>query len=314
MGKARAGCRARYRVVIAGAAAVVIFYVCALWVVAGALIRPSPSLVEPLPRDLSVTPVHLTNQRGGDVFGWYARATTAKGVIVLLHGLRGDRRSMVARMDFLVDAGYDALAIDFQAHGQTQGRDITFGFLEAHDVTAAVRFARAQRRRDGATLPVFAIGVSLGGAAALLAEPVIEVDGLILEGVYTTIEAALRNRLALRLGPARYLVAAPLQTILEHRLRLSATALRPIERATRFAGPVLVMGGDRDRRTTVRETNALFDAFAKEAAGLSELWVVPGAAHVDLHTHATADYEQRVLRFLDRVISTIGRGDESTRK
>ncbi|MDG2359568.1 MAG: hypothetical protein P8M20_07945 [Planctomycetaceae bacterium] len=58
--------------------------------------------------------------------------------------------------------GYSVVMIDLQAHGEIFGTQITSGHLEKHDARAAVEFARNQHSNES-------IGVSLGGAYALLA-------------------------------------------------------------------------------------------------------------------------------------------------
>lgn len=58
------------------------------------------------------------------------------------------------------------LLFDFQAHGESPGDHITFGFLESRDARAALDFVH--RELPGQL--VAALGISLGGAAAVLAD------------------------------------------------------------------------------------------------------------------------------------------------
>jgi dienelactone hydrolase len=44
------------------------------------------------------------------------------------------------------------------------------------------------------------VGISMGGAAALLASPQLDVNAMVLEMVYPTINQAITNRLTMRLG------------------------------------------------------------------------------------------------------------------
>jgi len=87
-----------------------------------------------------------------------------QGAIVLMHGVWSNRRTMVQRARVLHEHGFAVLLFDFQAEGESPGKHITFGHLEGLDAAAAVAFAR--QRLPGER--VGAIGVSLGGAAALL--------------------------------------------------------------------------------------------------------------------------------------------------
>ena len=70
--------------------------------------------------------------------------------------------------------------------------------------------------------------------------------------------------------------------------------MRPIDRISRVRCPVFVISGTADDRTTPAQTKALF----AKAPDPKQLWLVPGAAHVDLDRFAGAEYERRVLEFL----------------
>ena len=45
------------------------------------------------------------------------------------------------------------------------------------------------------------LGKSLGGAAAVLADPPLEADAMVLEAVFASFDTAVENRIAMYLGP-----------------------------------------------------------------------------------------------------------------
>jgi uncharacterized protein len=94
-----------------------------------------------------------------------------------MHSVHANRLALTTRAQFLSRAGYSILLFDFQGHGESTGTGITFGFLESRDATAAVNFVR--ERFPGEKIGV--IGMSLGAASALLADPPLAVNALVLE-------------------------------------------------------------------------------------------------------------------------------------
>ncbi|MCP4184183.1 MAG: alpha/beta hydrolase [Hyphomicrobiales bacterium] len=116
-----------------------------------------------------------------------------RGVVLLLHGIRSDRRSMIGRARLLFRAGYSVLLIDLQAHGESTGERITFGYLETESVVAAIKYARAKWPNERLAI----IGTSLGGAAAVFAAKQQRADVYILEAVYSSLRDATENRLKL---------------------------------------------------------------------------------------------------------------------
>lgn len=225
------------------------------------------------------------------VAGWFTPGQPGRGAVLLLHGVRGDRRQMLGRAAFLARQGYATLMIDLPAHGESPGERISFGALEAAGVRAAVGFLR----RELPGQPLGIIGVSLGGAATVLAGP-LGVDAVVLESVYGRFEEAVRNRLTMRMGPAGAWLVAPLLWPLPWRTGLQPEALRPLAHIGRIGAPVLIAAGAQDLHTTWPETLRLHAAARQPKA----LWRVEGAAHVDLHRHAPAAYEATVGAFLAR--------------
>ena len=157
----------------------------ASWIAAGVLVAPCPSAIGDPPADLNATAFTLNSESGSMISGWHTQPEHSNGVIVLLHGIRGSRLSMVDRARLLHNHGYATVLIDLQAHGESSGDTITVGHLEKHDVRAAVEFARHEHPNER----IGVIGVSLGGAAAVLASP-LDIDALAIESVYSNITDA----------------------------------------------------------------------------------------------------------------------------
>lgn len=259
------------------------------------LTRPKQHPIGAPPADAVLRAVRIPFGEGGPVAGWWAEGRPGAGAVLLLHGIGADRRQMLARARFLQAAGLAVLLIDLPAHGESVGERITFGWREASGVRAALGFLKAQ-------LPdarIGVIGYSLGAASFLFANAVqpAPVDAVVLEAVYPTLREAVQNRLAMRVGPlAAQAVAPALLVQLPLRLDVHAGQLQPVKALKSLRAPVLVISGTEDRHTTADETRRLFEA----APAPRDLWLVEGAAHVDLHGFAPAAYEARVLGFLQR--------------
>lgn len=265
-----------------------IFFI-AIWFVGWLLVHPAMRVVGTPPPDMHAESVIIGDDLGNSIHGWFVAGSKKQGVVLLLHGVRADRSSMLERARFLHAAGYGVLLIDFQASGESPGEAITFGYREAGDVKAALRYLH--RRLPGEHMGI--IGTSMGGAATILAAPDVDADAVVLEQVYPTIHQALEDRLVVYLGsPGRWVAPLMLATLHAH-LGIDPAQLRPIDHIASLAMPKLLIAGDGDRRTTIDESNAMFSA----ALAPKELWVIHGAGHVDLCRYAGQAYRVRVLHF-----------------
>jgi pimeloyl-ACP methyl ester carboxylesterase len=260
-----------------------------------ACVMTRPAHTPPLapPSDLAVRPVSFASGSGATIRGWYLPGMRGGGAVLLLHGVGSNRSSMVGRARFLHRQGYSVLLPDFQAHGESGGEFITFGSLESFDAAAALDYLRQCSGGER----VAAIGISMGGAAALLGPGPLHVDALVLESVYPTIRQALEDRLAVWMGPFgrlnRYVAPVVLRGV-SAEIGVPEEALRPIDRIGSAVAPLFLLSGTRDAYTPIAEARALYE----QARGPKEFWAVEGAKHEDLYAFTGEVYERRVGGFL----------------
>lgn len=261
-----------------------------LWLIGRQLSAPARSAIGEAPAALHAESIRVQTDAGDVVSGWFSPGRAGQGAVLLLHGVRGNRREMLGRTLWLHDGGYAVMLIDLPAHGESGGEQITYGLNEG----AAVRAALAELRRQAPGERVGVIGVSLGAASLVLGHPQPAPDAAVLESMFPTIEDAVADRLALHIGEWARPAAPALLLQFPLRLHVEPAQLRPIEHIAALRCPLLLIAGDQDRHTRLVESQALFAA----AAEPKQLWIVPGAAHINLYDFDTAGYEARVGGFL----------------
>jgi uncharacterized protein len=262
------------------------------WIAGSLLTAAAPQSIGNIPSDLATKSIQFHSDSGATIRGWFIPGRRDEGAVVLMHGVRSNRLSMVERARFLSQAGYSVLLFDFQAHGESGGQHITFGSLESKDAQAAIQFMHENAQGE----KIGVIGVSMGGAAAVLAEPPINVDAIVIEMVYPTINEAVNDRLIMRLGGWARVLTPLLLLQLRPRLGIEPHELRPIDEVGQLKIPKLFIAGANDQHTTIEESKRLYEI----ACAPKEFWAVPGAAHVDLHNAARVEYERRVLEFFGK--------------
>lgn len=209
---------------------------------------------------------------------------------------------MIARTRFLHVAGYSVLLIDMQGHGETPGEHITFGYLESRDAKDALTYLRFRV----ACRPVGVIGISMGGAAALLGDAPLQADAVILESVYSSLERAVENRIAIWLGTLGHVLSPLLLWQVEPRLGVPLDSLSPVSAISRLSAPVMIIADSDDQHTLPYESRELFS----RASEPKTLWMVKGAKHQNLHQYAPQDYERRVLQFFRKHLQNTRSGPQ----
>jgi alpha-beta hydrolase superfamily lysophospholipase len=243
--------------------------------------RRRPTLMPDLPFEEVVVVNDATTLRG-----WHFRTTAPRrGLIVYLHGSADNRQSGLGFARRFLRQGFDVLAYDSRAHGESGGDACTYGFHEKVDLSRALDVVKGQR--------AILFGTSLGGAVALQAAAVDpRVIGVISQSSFSDLETIVRERAPFFANDSE--VRAALK-IAETTGRFLVHEVSPRDAAARIRVPVLLIHGERDRETPPSHSRAIFAALA----GPRELFIVPRAGHND--TLASAETWTRIDEWLARV-------------
>lgn len=125
----------------------------------------------------------------------------ARGTILLLHGIHGNKRHMLGMGKMLAEHGFRSVLIDLRGHGRSSGDWITYGLQDSRDLSQVLD-ALAGRGLLSGKLGVY--GTSYGGATALmLAGRDSRVEAVVTVAAFSTMrEVTARNiRRYLLLGP-----------------------------------------------------------------------------------------------------------------
>lgn len=190
------------------------------------LLGGAPTQVQmlPVPRfvEAPYEPVQFRSSDGVRLSGWWVPAAAPPGgllpdqatrwaqrSVILCHGVGSGKERQHSLGAALAANGYNVLAFDFRAHGDSGGNLISYGDRERYDVLAAVRWLR--QNRAAASKRIYGIGVNTGAAALLAAaaEPGegAAIDALVLCEPYARFET-LADGIARRTlpGPVAWLV------------------------------------------------------------------------------------------------------------
>lgn len=105
---------------------------------------------------------------GVEIDVWVLRhrgRTKARGSVVVLHGWLNSKAQNLGVGEALAKKGFNVILPDHRAHGASTGQYVTWGAKESRDVKTVVDALLAEGL---ATEPLYAWGVSMGGATAIL--------------------------------------------------------------------------------------------------------------------------------------------------
>ena len=117
--------------------------------------------------EIDFEPVSITSHDGLKLFGRYYHVADGAPLQIQFHGYKSyGIRDFCGGNKIARESGFNTLIIDHRAHGESEGRVITFGIKESRD---CVSWAEYALDRFGEDVPVILAGISMGGASVLMA-------------------------------------------------------------------------------------------------------------------------------------------------
>ena len=111
--------------------------------------------------------LYVTSHDGLRLHAKYYKGENGKPVEIMLHGYKSTpTRDCCGSGSDVIDAGGGLLYVEQRAHGDSEGKTITFGVLERHDL---LLWINKILEIEGKDTKIIVHGTSMGGATALMA-------------------------------------------------------------------------------------------------------------------------------------------------
>ncbi len=232
---------------------------------AGAILHPARRPVGPPP---ALSHRDVTVERGDVTLkGWFFPASgTARGItVVYLHGSADNRESGNWIAERLVPKGFDVLAYDGRAHGDSTGNACTYGVLEKQDLQRVLDQLNVRR--------AILVGGSLGAAVALqAAADDARVIAVVAASTFSDLGSIARDRAPITMRDSQIRGAF---SLVEAQAGFRVADASPVRAASRIKVPVLLIHGADDIETSAEHSKRVYEALA----GPKTLRIVEKAGH-----------------------------------
>lgn len=234
---------------------------------------------------------------------WWIPATSPSSkCAVIVHGYADAKIGGIAWAPTFRAMGYNVLAIDLRAHGESEGTQTTAGYFERHDLSQIIDQIRAQR--PAATRELVLFGVSLGaavaGATAAMRD---DIGAVIMDCPYSDYPTAAQThaRVMGMPGPMFQRLAIAMA---ERMSGADLSACAPVRVIPTLACPLMVIHGADDLFVDPADMDAVERATNSRAAsvGPTVYWRAVDTHHVlALRTDPT-EFQRRIEAFLAMAI------------
>lgn len=218
--------------------------------------------------------------------GWRGEAIgSRRGTLIYLHGIADNRASGAGVMTRFRERGFDVVAYDSRAHGDSGGDACTYGFFEKQDLRRVLDTIE--------TGPIVLVGSSLGAAVALqLAADDPRVSAVVAAESFSDLRTVATERAPF------FFTSGTIEKALKlagQQGNFSIDAASPIAAAKTIKAPVLIIHGAVDADTPPDHAHRIFAALG----GPRRLILVPGAGH---NQSLQGDVWSEIERWIDSVL------------
>ena len=198
--------------------------------------------------------------------GWRCLASgDARATVIFLHGVADNRAGVRGVYRRFTSKGFNVIAYDSRAHGESDGDTCTYGYFEKDDLRRVIDVVQPS--------PVVLIGSSLGAAVALQeAADDARVAAIVAAEVFSDLRTIATERAPFVLSSKTIRKAF---AVAEQAGRFEIDRVSPVDAAAKIRVPVLLIHGERDTDTPPDHSRRVYAALA----GPKRLLLVPGAGH-----------------------------------
>lgn len=198
--------------------------------------------------------------------GWRCAAIgPRRATLIYLHGIADNRAGSAGIIDRFASRGFDVIAYDSRAHGESGGDACTYGFFEKADLHRVI-----DTLLPG---PVVLLGQSLGAAVALQeAATDSRISAVVAAEAFSSLRAVVADRAPFVFTPG---VIEHAFAVVERQAAIHVDDVNPARAAASITAPVFLIHGGADVDTPARHSQAIYAALP----GDKLLRIVAGAHH-----------------------------------
>lgn len=225
----------------------------------------------------------------------------SKVFVLCSHGYRSTGDGEYGAMaKFYHDLGCNVLIVDHQAHGESDGKYIGFGYHEYKDCIIWLNYLID---RFGSDIQIILEGISMGSATVMMMTGAPDLPKNVkftvadcgYTSAYDEFEFCLKNYIHLPKFPILYSADMFNKSINGYAFKDAS----PIDAVANAKIPMLFIHGDADDFVPTYMVHQLYAACSSE---YKDLLLIEGAGHAESYRRDSEKYESKVKEFFDKFI------------
>ena len=255
----------------------------------------------PADYDMSYDDVTVVNASGIELAGWFVPGES-DAVIMMHHGYKGDRQSLLKEAQLLHPLGYNILLTSMCSHDVNEGELITFGQVEMEDMEAWYQYLLTRDDIDQNKIGL--LGNSLGGTMAIqYAAQNEDIKAVVAHTPFSSLEDTITQSVAYFLDVPDWVavIISPFITFwAEQELGFEAAEVDATNWIEDISPRPIMILQALDDDVVSADSGSLLYAAAKEP---KTLWSCEDCGHTEFEKRMPDEFTRRVGGFFNRNLS-----------
>lgn len=249
--------------------------------------------------DMPCEQVFITSHDGLQLAARYYHRADGAPLKIEFHGYRGTSiRDFCGATEIDELSGYNVLLVDQRAHGNSDGKLISFGIRERYDVLDWVNYAV---ERFGSDVKIILSGVSMGAATVLMASDLdlpFNVRGIIADCGYSSPAAIIKKVCREDFHLPVWLMYPVIRLTAKVFGGFDLEEASAVESVKNSKVPIILFHGDDDRYVP----RWMADEILAAAGDKAQLHVIPKAGHALSYLEDQPRYHAAVIPFCKEIL------------
>lgn len=225
----------------------------------------------------------------------HSKTNSEKGTVIFIHGIRSSKEQYAKLSKKMTRIGYNTVAVDLRAHGESQGEYCTFGYKEKYDISKLIDYLI---EKEGMDKNIGIWAHSLGGAIGIQS---MAIDQRIKFGI---IESSYSDFGQITKDYSNYYLNFEFDLLNEHLNERAADLagfrleqINPKDYCKKITQPILLVHGNQDKKINIKYARENFRNLKSKHKTFIE---VSGANHTDIWQIGGKNYFEKVILFINR--------------
>lgn len=249
--------------------------------------------------NLTKQEITIPSPYGYDLKAILVEPFQTKKYIIISHGVTENKTSSIKYMNLFLERGYNGIIYDHRRHGESGGKNTSFGYYEKFDLKQIVDWVKREKGKD---IVLGIHGESMGAATMILYAGGIEdgADFYIADCPFSDFSEQLDYLIKQEIKLPGKVFIPIANLFLRARARYSIKDISPISVIDNIKSPMLFIHSQKDDFILPAMTQKLFD----KKQGPKKLYFAVNGFHAQSYNENKEAYEKAIDDFLKEYINT----------